>query len=234
MQAVILAAGQGKRLRPLTDDVPKAMVAVDGKSMLGVLIEQLKSAGVVDLVIVVHYGKEKIMDFFGDGTEFGVKIKYVVQEEMKGTADAVLCAALLVKENRFLCIACDSLFEKDLLPRILAHEEEGVLTCKKVADGRRYGILQVDNGRVVRIIEKPEHPPSDLANFSVYLLPQEIFQACREIKPSPRGEYEITDALQLLIDKGMTFGYEVSDVILDIGTIEQLKEAQKLALRLEL
>ncbi|MCX6708045.1 MAG: nucleotidyltransferase family protein [Candidatus Woesearchaeota archaeon] len=234
MQAVILAAGEGTRLRPLTLQTPKAMVPINGRPMLEILLSQLKSAGISDVVIVVYYLKEKIMDYFGDGSKFGMKIKYAVQQGIKGSADAVAQAEPFVTDKRFFVIACDSLFETDLLKRVMAHKSEGMFTCKEVEDGRRYGILITEGKRVKRIIEKPEVPPSNLANFSVYIFPGEIFDACKKVPAGLKGEHWLPDAIQLLIDKGVVFEYEISKHILDIGTPEQLAEAQDLARKLGL
>jgi len=234
MKAVVMAAGAGTRLQPLTLDTPKAMIPVNGKPMLQVLLEQLKTVGVTEVVVIVHYLKDKIIDYFKDGSKLGLKLTYVEQKEMKGSADAVLCAAPYVKDDRFFVIACDSLFETDQLSRVLAHKSDGVFTCKEVKDGRPFGILITDGKKVTRIIEKPEVPPTNLANFSVYLLPQEIFEACRTVKPGLKGEYWLPEAIQMLIEKGHSFEYEVSKHILDIGTHEQLAEAQELAKRLNL
>jgi len=234
MQAVILAAGRGTRLQPLTDTMPKAMVLINGKPQLEILIEQLKTVGVNDITIVVHYMKEKIISHFGDGSRFNVKIRYVEQKEMKGTADAVLCTEPYVKDKKFFLIYCDSLFETNLLERLLKHKSDGVFTCREVKDPSRFGILMIEGNKVVKFVEKPEHPPSHLASFSVFIMPRKIFGACRKIKPGPRGEYWLTDAIQLLIDGGTVFEYEISKHILDIGTHEQLAEAQDLARELGL
>lgn len=234
MQAIILAAGEGTRLRPLTLETPKAMVVINGKPMLQILLEQLKSAGVTDIVIVVYYLKEKIMKYFGDGSKFGIKIKYAEQQGIKGSADAILQAEPHIKDKRFFAIACDSLFETDLLKRILKHKSEGVFTAKEVEDGRRYGILITKGKEVIKIIEKPENPPTNLANFSVYMLPKEIFEACRKVKPGLKGEKWLPEAIQMLIEQGIKFEYEIARHILDIGTHDQLKEAQDVAKELGL
>ena len=233
MQAVILAAGKGKRLLPLTEDLPKGMLPINGRPMLQIIIEQLKAVKITDITIIVNYCQEKIMDYFKDGAQFGVKIRYAYQKEMNGTADAVLQAEPCVNSNQFLCIACDSLFEKGLLERILKHNT-GVITCKAVKDHKRYGILKTQGSQVLEIVEKPELPPSNLANFSVYLFPKEIFAACKLVKPSLRGELEINDAIKTLINQETKFTYEVSSHIMDIGTFEQLSEAEEVARELGL
>ncbi len=234
MQAVILAAGKGKRLYPLTQDLPKGMLPLNGKPLLQIIIEQLRAVGVTDIIIIVNYCKERIVDFFSDGTSLGVNLTYVHQPEMKGTADAVLQAESAVASDKFICIACDSLFEHDLLFRILSHPTEGVITCKEVSDHRRYGMLKVENLKVLEIVEKPEIPPSNLANFSVYIFPKQIFPACRKVKPSPRGEFEINDAIKILINQGYNFTYEISTHVIDIGTFEQLSQAEAVAKELGL
>jgi dTDP-glucose pyrophosphorylase len=233
MQAVILAAGKGSRLEPLTLETPKPMLLINGKPMLQIVLERFKEIDVSEVVIIVHHLKEKIISYFGD--EFkGIKIKYVEQVEMKGTADALTYAERYITEDKFLCIAVDSLFEKDLLQRIIKHDADGVFTVTKVEDPKRYGVLMIDGKRVITVVEKSNNPPSNLANLSVYLFPSSIFKACREVELSERGEYELTDAIQILIDDGKVFEYEVSEQILDIGTPEQLKEARKLGKKLGL
>ncbi len=234
MKAVILAAGKGTRLLPLTEMIPKAMVLINGKPMLQILLEQLKSTGIKDILIVTHHHKEKIENYFKDGAEWGVALRYRFQQKMKGNADALLSAKSFIGGERFLCIACDSLFETSLLPRIIEQKSTGVLTCKPVLDARCYGIVLTEGNNVRKIIEKPEQPPSNLANFSVYILPADIFSACRGLSPGLKGEHLLTDAIQQLIDNGTDFSYVTSDHILDIGTLEQLEEAQQLAKVLEL
>lgn len=234
MQAVILAAGKGKRLHPLTQDLPKGMLPLNGKPLLQIIIEQLAAVGIKDIVIVVNYCKEKIINFFGSGYSLGVNLSYVHQPEMNGTANAVLQAESVITGDKFVCIACDSLFESGLLSRVLLHQTNGVITCKQVSDFRRYGMLKIKENKVMEIVEKPTFPPSNLANFSVYLFPKQIFSACQNVELSPRGEYEINDAIKMLIERGYTFSYEISSHIMDIGTFEQLSEAEAVARELGL
>jgi bifunctional UDP-N-acetylglucosamine pyrophosphorylase/glucosamine-1-phosphate N-acetyltransferase len=234
MQAIILAAGRGTRLQPLTDTTPKAMLSINGKPMLQIILEQVKTVGVTEVVIIVNYLKDHIKTYFGNGSKMGLKITYVEQPELRGSADAIARAEKHITDKRFLVIACDSLFETHLLKRLLKHTSPGVFTCTEVEDGRRYGILMTEGKKVVKIIEKPENPPTNLANLSVYILPHEIFKACREVKPGPKGEYWLPEAIQMLIEQGIEFEYEICSHILDIGTPEQLAEAQILAKKLGL
>lgn len=237
MQAIILAAGRGTRLQPLTDTTPKAMLLINGKPMLQIILEQIKSVGVTEVVIIVNYLKDHIITYFGDGSKMGLKITYVEQPELKGSADAIARAEKYITDKRFLVIACDSLFETDQLTRVLAHKSaDGVFTCKEVTyeQAKQLGVLFIEGPRVTKIIEKPKDPPSRLANFSVYLLPREVFDACKKVQPGPRGEYWLPEAIQLLIDRGMIFEFEISKHILDIGNHEQYAEAQILAKKLGL
>lgn len=229
MKAVILAAGKGTRLKPLTDVLPKALIPLNGKPILEIILEQLKSVGIIEIIIIVNHLQEQIKDHFQNGEKLGMTLQYVEQKEMLGTANALLQAESFIDEEKFICLACDSLFETDLLKKLLNNKSGGVITAREVEDGRRFGILLTNNKKVLKILEKPENPPSNLANLSVYLLPREIFSACKFIPASKTGEYYLPDAIKLLIDQGITFEYELSKHIIDIGTHEQLKEAEKLA-----
>ena len=144
---------------------------------------------------------------------------------MKGTGDAVLYAEPYIKEE-FLCIAVDSLFKTPLLPQLMNTNSTGAITCRESENPKRYGVLQVEGNKVTKIIEKSDNPPTNLANFSVYKFPVQIFEACKKLTPSTRGELEITDAIQDLIDNGVEFECVKTDKILDVGTKEQLEEAQ--------
>jgi len=234
MQAIILAAGKGKRLEPLTLTTPKAMIKINSKPILQILLEQLKSVGIIEIVIVVHHMKEQIIGFFGDGSKFGIKITYAEQKEMKGSADAVLAARPHISGRKFLVIACDSLFETEQLNRLLAVKSPGAISVHTVEDARRFGSIVHDGNYVQRIVEKSENPPSKLINTSIYLLPHEIFDACKNVKQSVAGEYWITDAINDLIAQGIKFEFREVKQWVDIGTFEQYDEAQQLARKLGL
>src|SRR3989344_564814 len=233
MQAVILAAGRGKRLLPLTKKIPKALALVNGKPILEIILKQLKEVGVNEAVIITHHLNHKIKKYC-QGSPFGIRTICVTQKRMLGTADAVLQAEPYIKNDKFLCIAADSLFETKLLRKLINTKADGVITCKEVEDTKPWGILKVEGKKVLEMVEKPVIPPSNLANFSVYLFPIEIFAACKKVKPSARGELEINDAIKMLIDQGIVFTYVKIDYIMDIGTIEHLKKAEELAKELGL
>lgn len=233
MQAIILAAGQGKRLRPITDEIPKALVEVDGKPIVQRILEQLKTVGVSEAILVVHHKKEKLQEHFGDEFE-GIRLKYAFQPEMLGDGHAITFAEEHLKQDKFLVIACDSLFPTGHLAKLLEHQSDGVMTACQVdyESAKRFGVLLTEGKKVTKIIEKSPEPPSTLANTSIYCLPREIFAAGKKIGKGAGNEFRLVDAIQLLIDEGKKFNYEPLTQWLDIGTKEQLEEAHGLAKRI--
>lgn len=230
IQAVILAAGRGTRLDPLTNSVPKVMLKVGHKSILEHTIDILREYGHTDIALVVGYKKESIIDYFGDGSGFGVTISYVIQENYKGgTADAVRCAREKITGDKFLLIYGDNMFEPDIIKRMVEMSErfDGILCGKRVDKPELYGILETDGDVVTKIVEKPKKPVSNLAMTGLFILPRKIFPAIDKTKLSPRGEYELTDSIQRLINSGHIFGYvNVEDFWVDIGDREQLIETE--------
>lgn len=231
MKAVVLAAGIGTRLKPLTDVVPKVMVHLVDRPLLQNLIEILKENGIKDIFLVVSYKKEMIQDYFKDGSKFGVTINYLFQDYYKGgTADALRYAKGRIEDEKFVVVYGDLVFEPKVLAEVLKKSKDfdGVLTAKEVEDPKRFGVFEVENGVVKKIHEKSVSPPSNLANAGIYVFPKEIFQAVDETKISPRGEYELTDSIQILINKGFKFGLvEIKGFWSDVGTIDELERAKE-------
>ena len=211
MKAVILSAGMGRRMKPIIgEDKQKTMVEYSNKPLLQRTIEIIKNHNITDIVIVVHYMKEHIMDHFGNGSKFGVNIEYVVQENPRGgTADAVRCVKEKINDDKFLLIYGDNIFDPEILDEILKKQThfDGVLCGKQIANPQKFGIMQVDGLHVKKIIEKPEVPPSNLALTGLFVLPKNIFGAIEKTKISTRGEYELTESIQILIDQGLDFGF---------------------------
>ena len=228
MRAVILAAGLGTRLRPLTSFIPKPMIDIAGKPLLERMIVECKKCGIEDFVIVVNYLKEKIIEYFGDGSKFGVKIDYVEQESPKGgTADAVKCAEKFVKEKEFLVITGDELKDFSVIKEILEKKDcDGVITAIEVKNPELYGILEVQGKKVLRIAEKEKNPDSHLVNISLYRLPREVFDAIKKIPLSPRGELELTDAVNKLIKDGLVFHFVKSKYYFDVSSFDGLEDAK--------
>lgn len=228
MQALILAAGQGKRLAPLTDTMPKVMVPIAGQPLVERISRQLVANGLIDQVIVVGYMKQMVMDHLGDGSAWGARITYVAQDKPMGTGHAVRLAGDKLSGD-FLMVFGDSLLETEMMARMLAAPTVGAIGCMEVDNPSRYGILSLnEQGHVVEVVEKPQGtPPSNLAMMSMYKFPHAIIEALRDIALSPRGEYEINDGVFKLIAAGVPFSPVVISGM-DVGTMADWERANQL------
>ena len=215
MRAVILAAGEGKRMHPLTYTRPKVMLPIAGKPILEHLLLRFKEAGISDFLLVIGYHGEIVQDYFGDGKRWGTKIDYVIQRKQLGTADAVKMVKRLVS-TRFLIANGDVIVKKEDIAGLAARDGNTMGLVKK-QDAVGLGVVEVKYNKIVRIYEKMEKPPTQLVNTGIYLLTSEIFSAISATPESPRGEYELTDSLQLLIDRGTTVFYHMLDYWLDLS-----------------
>lgn len=217
MQAVILAAGEGTRMRPLTYTKPKVMLPVANRPILEHLMEELAKAGVDEAVLVVGYRDETIRNHFG-GEWNGVKIRYATQRRQLGTADALKSASHLL-EDRFLMLNGDAIVgSQDIREIMKAGDKEGmVLAVREVPNPQDFGVIVVEDGYVRRILEKPESPPSNLINAGVYFFTRNILKYVEATKPSVRGEYEITDSITMAIADGVNFAPVEIREWLDVG-----------------
>lgn len=197
MKAVILAAGEGQRMRPLTANRPKVMLPIAGKPILEHLLVELQAAGIADFIFVVGYGEKQVRSYFGDGGKWGVKIAYSVQRKQLGTADAIRMAGEVVDGN-FLVINGDIIVNRADIKRLLK-STHNTISVIEVKDPHGLGIVELAKDRVVKILEKPKKPPTLMANAGLYLFTPEVFDAIAKTEKSPRGEYEITDSLQILM-----------------------------------
>ena len=197
MKAVILAAGEGNRMRPLTYTRPKVMLPLANKPILEHLLIELKKAGVKDFTIVVGYHGETIRQHFGDGARWGVSIDYVTQRKQLGTAHAVKMVEGFVK-GKFLLANGDVLLKAEDIEKIMA-KHNVTLSLIEMKDTKDLGVVEVVGNKIKAIHEKVAKPPSNLVNAGVYLLTPEIFSAIARTEKSPRGEYELTDSLQILL-----------------------------------
>lgn len=230
MKAVILAAGKGTRMGPLTENRPKVMLPVANKPILEHIILTLEMAGIRDFLIVTGYRKEIISEYFKDGSKYGVNIEYVEQKMQKGTADAIGSVRDLIDE-RFLVTNGDVLARGSDIKNLLKTEGDVVIASKKVASPEEYGILYVKGNRVEKIVEKPKSSISDIANAGIYVFSPEIFDAIDNTKPSLRGEYEITDSIQSMIDSGKLSGFILLEKWQDIGFPWHMLEANEILLQ---
>jgi bifunctional UDP-N-acetylglucosamine pyrophosphorylase/glucosamine-1-phosphate N-acetyltransferase len=238
MKAVVLAAGEGVRLRPLTLTRPKHLIPVGGKPLLEHLLTSLKAAGIDEALIVVHYMADRIQQFFGNGAHLEMKLEYVVQKQIGGTADAAGMAEDYVKED-FLLVYGDLYIKSDIIKNILrSYEKEkpvAAMTVVPVKNPEQYGIVKLDGSHVTGIIEKPQpkEAPTNLANAGIYVFQPKIFEKIRQTSKSSRGEWEITDSLRLLIqeEKDSILAIQVSsEEWLDVGRPWDLFEANQRAL----
>jgi len=232
MDAVVLAAGEGTRLRPLTEDKPKGMVEVDGEPILTHCFEQLVDLGAEQLVVVVGYMKEEIIQHYGDEFD-GVPITYTHQREQNGLAHALLTAEEYV-ENDFMLMLGDNIFEANLEDVVQRHDEnrtDAAFLVEEVPDeeASRYGVCDTNKyGEIVEVIEKPEEPPSNLVMTGFYTFTPAIFHACELVQPSDRGEYEISDAIDLLLQSGRTIdAIGLDGWRIDVGYPEDRDEAER-------
>ena len=200
MIAVILAAGEGSRMRPLTNTRSKVMLPVANKPILEHLIVEAREAGVTDFVLVVGYHDEQIRDHFGDGRQWSVGITYASQRKQLGTADALRVLEGAIDRN-FLMMNGDVMVSGADI-KALIDSDRAAVSVIEVKDPRGLGTIEMKRGRVVKIHEKVQRPPTNLANAGLYLLTPDIFAAVSQTPASPRGEYEITTSLQMMIDQG--------------------------------
>ncbi|WP_457559188.1 bifunctional sugar-1-phosphate nucleotidylyltransferase/acetyltransferase [Candidatus Harpocratesius sp.] len=235
-KAVILAAGFGKRLAPLTETRPKPLIAIGGKPLLSHTLEALKIIGIKEILLIVGYKKEQIQDFYGNGeSNLGLQISYLDQKEFLGTGHATQLAESFANNKQFMLIYGDLFMDPGIYQQIrldyISGKYDGVISAKSMPDPTKWGILQVDSRNILRkLIEKP---PDDrygtLANAGVYIFSPTIFDALRQIPKSSRGEYELTDAITARINKGDKFHvFDISDSFWsDVGHPWQLLEATK-------
>jgi bifunctional UDP-N-acetylglucosamine pyrophosphorylase/glucosamine-1-phosphate N-acetyltransferase len=235
MKAVILAAGEGVRLQPITSTRPKHLIKVGGKPILEHCLNAVRTSGIEEALIVIHYMGDAIRQYFGDGKKFGLKIEYVEQKAVLGTGNAVSMVEPYVKDD-FLLVYGDLLFSAEAVKNVidLHRKEKPVATMAVVPVGNPedYGIVELeDEKHVKRIAEKPnrEEAPSNLANAGVYVFSTEIFDKIRETSASARGEWEITDAIsQLSKEKKTVLAVKISSGDwIDIGRPWDLLEANR-------
>ncbi|MDR7664719.1 sugar phosphate nucleotidyltransferase [Methanosarcina sp. Z-7115] len=231
MKAVVLVAGKGTRMEPLTSGCPKVMLQVANKPILEHILNSAIKTGIEGFVFITGYQEEKIKEYFGDGSRWGVSIDYVRQREQLGTANAIGYARGYV-EGEFLVLNGDMLIGQEDLKALLSRTEEAVICVKEVENPSDFGVLETENNKVIRIIEKPKNPPTNLANAGIYLFRESIFDLIDRTPESVRKEFEITDSIQMLIDSGAAVGYSpLESRWIDIGYPWDLLKANEYLLK---
>ena len=235
LKGLILSGGAGTRLRPITHTSAKQLVPVANKPVLFYGIEALVAAGVTEIGIVIAPGTgDEIRKAVGDGSTLGARVTYIPQAKPLGLAHAVLTAEDFIGEDPFVMYLGDNLLRDgitDLVEAFRRNEPDALILLTQVLDPEHYGVAELDGDRIVRLVEKPSEPPSDLALVGVYMFTPEVLRSARAIEPSARGELEITDTIQHLIDTGHTVEHHrVKGWWKDTGQLADMLEANRLVL----
>jgi glucose-1-phosphate thymidylyltransferase len=214
MKGVILHGGAGTRLRPLTLNGPKQLIPIANKPISQYVLGDLVSSDIKDIAIVLgEVYPELVKEYYKDGSSFGAKITYIYQGKPLGIAHAVKLCRDFVGDDRFVLYLGDQILQKGIkkyVEKFVERDYDAFILLKEVDDPTRFGIAQFDqNGKLVRLVEKPKIPPSRFALVGVYFFKPSVFDIIEELKPSWRGELEITDAIQLMLEHGYNVGYEV-------------------------
>ena len=237
MKGIILHGGHGTRLRPLTHTGPKQLLPIANKPMSQYALEDFRNAGIIDIGIIIgDVYPEKVKEYYGNGENFGVKITYIYQDKPKGISHAIKLCKDFVGNDKFIVYLGDNILRKGLVDyknKFESSSTDALILLCKVNDPSRFGIAEIDSNSssIKKIIEKPSEPKSDLAVIGVYFLTPKIFGIIDKLKPSARGELEITEALQLLMDENNSIQYEtVTGWWKDTGTPEDILHANQLVL----
>ncbi len=232
VKALVLSGGMGTRLRPFTYSTPKQLIPVAGKAVLEHVIDNILAAGITDIGVIVGDRSEKIREVMGDGSRFGARITYIHQAQPLGLAHCVLIAREFLGADDFLMHLGDNVLSEGIMEiarTFTAQRPDAQIVVQKVADPRAFGVAEIDeSATVTRLAEKPAVPRSDLALIGVYFFTPAIHRAVDSIRPSARGELEITDAIQWLVEDGACVkASEYSGFWADTGNVDAVLESNR-------
>jgi len=235
MKGIILHGGHGTRLRPLTHTGPKQLLPIANKPMSQYGLEALRNAGITEIAIIVGgIGSEKVREYYDDGSKFGVKITYIEQDFPKGIAHAISLCEDFIGNDKFLTFLGDNILLDDIskyTEKFKKSDADASIVLCEVDNPKRFGIANIKDGVITKIVEKPKEPTSNLAVIGVYFLTPKIFGIIKNLKPSWRNELEITDALQLMLDENQKIIYNiVKENWKDTGTPEDIIQANSIIL----
>ena len=219
MKAIILAAGKGTRMLPLTENIPKVLVPVAGRPFLWYLLKNLQKAGITEFGIIIGYKQDMIKDFIEH--ENIPNVTFIEQKEQLGTGHAVFQAKEFAGNDKFIVISGDNLYSVADIQQV-AGEQENTIAGLEVGNPSEYGVLVADENKLIRIDEKSENPVSNLINTGLYLFGPEIFEAIEKTGKSSRGEYELTDAMTSLAQEGKMFVYKLNNYWMDLGKLSDI------------
>ena len=232
MKGIVLHGGHGTRLRPLTHTGPKQLLPIANKPMSQYCIESIKETGINEIAIIVGgTGSSKVREYYGSGEKFGVSFTYIKQDKPKGIAHAIRLCKEFVNNEKFLVFLGDNIVQRsiaDFTSNFKKSEFDATILLCEVDNPSRFGIAAIENNKITKILEKPKDPPSNLAVTGIYFLTPIIFDVIDNLKPSGRNELEITDALDILLEKNHNISFEmITDYWKDTGTPEDILNANR-------